>query len=1012
MVTVAGVKDMAGNSVVAQTKHFTTGALPAVLAPFVVAEAPFNGQTGVPLNAVVNVELDVPMDTGTVNGSTFAVRDETGGFVFISGTYAVSADSRTVTFVPVAPLAAGHTFRVFLSGTGQQMTDYAGNALANQSYTFTTVFAGDASSLAILRSSPQNGISNAPINSRVSLLFSKPVAAQSVLNVAQNILTRAGIPQPVFVGFLNNNQQVVLTPVNPLASNITYTITVAGIQDVAGNTMTGPVTTSFTTGTEADLIRPGVTLVDPVNGATGVELNARIAVQFSEPMSSVSMVSNPVVVTAAGGAVVSGSIGISSDHTTMTLFPSSPLAASTSYTVSVSGVQDVSGNVALPFSSSFTTGTASVTAKPSVVSTIPANGAVNVAPSSAVVVTFNAPVDPSTVNNSSLPIWLNVFNSPLVAGVYSVNGAVVTFTPNQPLPGNTPVTVRVNTNAVTDVAGNGANFFQGGFTTAATVDTTGPAVVAVTPQDGATGIGLNSSVVLSFSEPLNNSTVNSGTFELLANGVQLQPGVSISSDNLSVVRSGITLPANSVVTVVATRDVTDLAGNHLVDFRSTFTTGGPFDTGHPSVVSQRPGSGSTGVGLNSSIVLYVNEPMNAGTLVGALHVVQNGVVVSGTVQVRDSGETIEFVPSVPWQFNALVEVNLDSTALDVDGATLNNYHGSFGTTVDPNTAATVITGATPSGGLTGVPLNAVISVQTSRALNFGSVNANSFDLRDNTSGQDVTGSFTQSADGTTVSVTPRIALVAGHTYQVLFDIFASARDVNGNAVSGSLNYTFTTGSSAVTTAPQVVQVQPPDGAVNVPVNAQVRVRFSAPVNQLTVTSSSVAVSVGGVVQVPQTIFFSNNNQDVVLALHEPLPDNTQMTVTVAGVQDLAGNAVVAQTTHFTTGALPAVLAPFVVAEAPFNGQTGVPLNAVVNVELDVPMDTGTVNGSTFAVRDETGGFVFISGTYAVSADSRTVTFVPVAPLAAGHTFRVFLSGTGQQMTDYAGNALANQSYTF
>src|SRR5947209_18384539 len=113
MVTVAGVKDMAGNSVVAQTKHFTTGALPAVLAPFVEPEAPFNGQTGVPLNAVVNVELDVPLDTGTVNGSTFAARAETVGFVCIAGRYALSPDRRTVTFVPVAPLAPRPTLRVF-----------------------------------------------------------------------------------------------------------------------------------------------------------------------------------------------------------------------------------------------------------------------------------------------------------------------------------------------------------------------------------------------------------------------------------------------------------------------------------------------------------------------------------------------------------------------------------------------------------------------------------------------------------------------------------------------------------------------------------------------------------------------------------------------------------------------------------------------------------------------------------------------------------------------------------
>src|SRR5947209_12344678 len=517
------------------------------------------------------------MDTGTVNGSTFAVRDETGGFVFISGTYAVSADSRTVTFVPVAPLAAGHTFRVFLSGTGQQMTDYAGNALANQSYTFTASSVADTTTLQVLQVSPRDTLTQAPTNSRVTLLFNKPVAAQSILNAAQNILTRAGIPVPVFVGFLNSNQEVVLTPVNPLASNSTYTITVAGIQDVAGNAMTGPVTTSFTTGTEADLIRPGVTLVDPVNGAAGVEtnalirlqfseridpvsvnngtiqvwpnstgvpisgtatasadrlsasflasplfpstaftvrvntsgitdlagnginffqsgfttgtasdtdvptgiifvspqdgaagvpVNARISVQFSEPMSSVSMLSNPVTVIAAGGATVAGSIGISSDHTAMTLFPSSPLAPSTSYKVHVSGVQDVSGSVAPPFTSSFTTAasTAADLIRPSVISVSPANGAGGVAANSTVVWTFSEPVDPTTVNINNIFVFVN--NTGVhVAGTYAVNGAVVRFTPATSFVNSTGFSTQVN-GGVLDLAGNTANFIQTSFTTA------------------------------------------------------------------------------------------------------------------------------------------------------------------------------------------------------------------------------------------------------------------------------------------------------------------------------------------------------------------------------------------------------------------------------------------------------------------------------------------------------------------------------------------------------------------
>src|SRR5205807_4845276 len=141
-----------------------------------------------------------------------------------------------------------------------------------------------------------------------------------------------------------------------------------------------------------------------------------------------------------------------------------------------------------------------------------------------------------------------------------------------------------------------------------------------------------------------------------------------------------------------------------------------------------------------------------------------------------------------------------------------------------------------------------------------------------------------------------------------------------------------------TTAPQVVLVEPPDGAVNVGVNANVRVRFSAPVNSLSVDGSSVAVSTAGQTQVPQTIFLSNNNQDVVVVLHEPLPDNRQVAVTVNGVEDVAGNAVVAQTTRFTTGTGPDVVAPFLVSKAPFNGQGGVPLNAVITIGMSKAID--------------------------------------------------------------------------
>src|SRR5205807_2285063 len=473
--------------------------------------------------------------------------------------------------------------------------------------------------------------------------------------------------------------------------------------------------------------------------------------------------------------VVAGTLSISGDHTTMTITPGSPLSANASYTVSVSGVADVSGNAAPAFTSGFTTGTASLTGNPSVVSVNPANGATNVAPGSSVVVTFNAPVDGSTVNSGTMEVFIG--GSFPARGSYTVNGAVVTFTPSQPLPGNTFMVVDVFN--ITDVAGNVMNFFQSTYTTAAAADTTAPSVVSVTPQDGAAGIGLNSAVVLTFSKPLNFNTVYRSTFELLANGVQMQPGISLSADRQTVVLNQFTLPASSVVTVIATRDVTDLAGNHLADFRSSFSTGGGFDTAHAFVASQRPGSGSSGVGVNSTIVLYLSEPMNVGTVAGALHVVQNGVVVSGTVQVRDSGQTVEFVPGGPWQNNALVEVNLDSTALDADGVSLSNYQGMFRTIADPHTQRATFLSSTPLPNAVGVPLNAVLEIGYSKAIDPSSIVSNvrsGVDLFLSNNGQVVPATITLINGGQVIRYVPNGPLSANTGYCIDVN---GVRDVDG-----------------------------------------------------------------------------------------------------------------------------------------------------------------------------------------------------------------------------------------
>ena len=104
----------------------------------------------------------------------------------------------------------------------------------------------------------------------------------------------------------------------------------------------------------------------------------------------------------------------------------------------------------------------------------------------------------------------------------------------------------------------------------------------------------------------------------------------------------------------------------------------------------RPGNGATNVPANTVVTLFTNAAMNPATVTGALHVTDNGVVVSGTVQLFSNGQAIEFTPAAAFNPGDLIQVFLDSTALSADGVALSSFSGQFTVAGSPaNTAAAV-----------------------------------------------------------------------------------------------------------------------------------------------------------------------------------------------------------------------------------------------------------------------------------------------------------------------------------
>lgn len=226
-------------------------------------------------------------------------------------------------------------------------------------------------------------------------------------------------------------------------------------------------------------------------------------------------------------------------------------------------------------------GTVDTTA-PTVTGIAPSNNASNVPVGTAVTATFSEAMDPSTINTTTFT--LSRSGTAVAATVnYNASTRVATLQPSSPLAGSTVYTAVVRGGGtdprVKDLAGNAlASNRQWSFTTGV-VDTTAPTISSLSPAANATGVARGTSVSVTFSEAMNTSTINAGTFTLTNNstGAVVNATLSYSSNQR---RATLTPSANLAARTTYTArvlggssGVADLAGNRLASTRVwSFTT--------------------------------------------------------------------------------------------------------------------------------------------------------------------------------------------------------------------------------------------------------------------------------------------------------------------------------------------------------------------------------------------------------------------------------------------------------
>ena len=478
--TISGVTDAAGNVMASPFSwSFTTA---AAVAPTVTSETPASAATNVAVSTAPTATFNEAVQSSTVS---FTLKNSSGSSVAGSVSYNSTTNVTTFTPTPTSALAYNTTYTATVSGaqstSGVTMT-------APFSWSFTT----DAAPPSVTSKTPASGAKGVAVSTAPTAKFNKAVQASTISFTLKN---SSGSSVAATVAYNSSNNTATLTPSAALAYSTTYTATVSGAKDSAGDPMTSAVSWSFTT---AAAVAPIVTSETPASAATNVAVSTAPTATFNEAVQSSTM---SFTLKNSSGSSVAGSVSYNSttNVTTLTLTPTSALAYNTTYTATVSGAESTSGvTMTAPFSWSFTT-VAAVT--PTVTSETPATSATGVATNSNVTATFNESVQASSITTSTFVLKGSSSSSVTATVAYNSSTNTATLTPSSLLANSTTYTATIS--GVTDTAGQTmANPFSWSFTTGPA-----PAVTTCSPAWSATGVAVSSLVTATFNEAVQSGTI-------------------------------------------------------------------------------------------------------------------------------------------------------------------------------------------------------------------------------------------------------------------------------------------------------------------------------------------------------------------------------------------------------------------------------------------------------------------------------------------------------------------------
>ena len=230
-----------------------------------------------------------------------------------------------------------------------------------------------------------------------------------------------------------------------------------------------------------------------------------------------------------------------------------------------------------------------------------------------------------------------------------------------------------------------------------------------------------------------------------------------------------------------------------------------------------------------------------------------------------------------------------------------------------------------------------------------------------------------STNATTVSINQGIGTVAASGTRSVSPTATTTYTVTATNATGSVTdpATVTVTAPSDTTPPTLTGMTPMAGVTGVALAATVRATFNEVMNAATLTTSTMVLRNAANALVPATVSYDAAFRTGVLTPSSPLSGSTTYTATIAGMQDVAGNALAAPyVSSFTTTAAPA-LPTVTMSASPASITSGAASTL-----------TWSSTGATTVSINQGIGTVTASGTRSVSPTA-TTTYTVTATNSAG-----------------------------